>query len=97
LLQVVVVVLTIIQTAVQVVAQLVLRAHLIQITFHMVLSVAQGLLSLLLVLRRARQAHPVHSVKVDREDIVLAQVVVVVGMEAVAVGMTQVVVVVLDI
>jgi hypothetical protein len=39
----------------------------------------------------------VHSDEVDREEIIMAQVVVVVGMEVVVVGMTQLVVVALDI
>jgi hypothetical protein len=99
LLQVAVVALTMVQTAVQVVAQLVLPAQLIHLTFQVVLLVAQELLSLLLVLlvRRARQVHVVHSDEVAWEDIPMAQVEVVAGMEALVAGMTQVVAVALDI
>jgi hypothetical protein len=98
LLQVAVVALTMVQTAVQVVAQLVQPAQLIQAMFQLLL-VAQELLSLLLVLlvRRARQVHVVHSDEVVWEEILMAQVEVVVGMEALVAGMTQVVVVALDI
>jgi hypothetical protein len=99
LLQAVVVAQTMDQMVVQVVAQLVLPAQLIRLTFQVVLLVVQELLSLPLLLRvrRARQVHVVHSDEVAWEEILMDQVVVVVGMEALVAGMTQVVVVVLDI
>jgi hypothetical protein len=89
LLQAVVVVLTIIQAAVQVVAQLVLQVQLTKLTFQVVLLVGQVLHNLLLVVRQARQVHVVHSDEVAWEEILMVQVVVVVGTEAVAAGMTQ--------
>ena len=83
-------------TAVQVVAQLVLPAQLIKVMFQPLL-VAQELLSLLLVLLRARPVHRVDSEEVAQVETVTVLVVVVAGMEAVVVGMTQAVVVALDI